>query len=86
MCILSYCFALLFQIHSAGGPSQANVVYSVNDSSVSRVDENGLVHAVAVGDALVTGEAEAEDSMKGRTVVYSVVRDCMCNMCVCVCV
>ena len=35
------------QIHSAGGPLQADVVYSVNDSSVSRVDEGGLVHVVA---------------------------------------
>ena len=66
------------QIHSTGGPSQANVVYSVNDSLVSRVDESGLVHAVAVGDALVTGQAEAEDSLRGNTVVYSVVCTYVC--------
>ena len=63
--------------------------YSVNDSLVSRVDESGLVHAVAVGDALVTGQAEAEDSLRGNTVVYSVVNMCVCVcvlLCICVCV
>ena len=31
-----------------------------------------------MGNALVTGQAEAEDNMRGKTVVYSVVRVCVC--------
>ena len=82
MCVYFLLSLFPLQIHSTGGPSQANVVYSVNDSLVSRVDESGLVHAVAVGDALVTGQAEAEDSLRGNTVVYSMVHVCVC---VCLC-
>lgn len=67
----SLCLSSFLQIHSTGGTLQANIVYSVNDSSVVTVDESGLIRAVAVGCALVTGRAEAKDSVTEKITSYT---------------
>lgn len=50
---------------------QTNIVYSVNDSSVVTVDESGLIRALAVGCALVTGRSEEKDSVTKMITLYT---------------
>jgi nuclear pore complex protein Nup210 len=61
----------IFQVHSSGGPSQADIIFSINDSFIASVDDSGLVRAKSVGDAMVTGKAEAEDGISGKLHIFT---------------
>ncbi|XP_064524125.1 nuclear pore membrane glycoprotein 210 [Pseudopipra pipra] len=60
------------QITSEGGPQPlSNIIFSMDEERVARVNSTGLVQGVAVGSATVTAVVQAVDAETGRLVVVS---------------
>ena len=62
-------------MHSRGGPQpQSTTVYSLDNDTVTDVNQAGLVTARVIGKTVLTGKAKGIDSTSGKEIVYSKVR------------
>ena len=65
-----------FKLKPSVKPDDANnrkVIFASSDESIATVDQNGNVKLLAAGDVTITATSAADESIKGETLIHSIV-------------